>query len=239
MIYITYRKKKKKKESKAGIWSTARGAPVARYFGHLVDLLQEGKKDRVPPGVLVYPRWPEKKEKEAPETNASSDTRRGWRAGMAPARERRQRKRKKERKRREKGEKTGRERLLPSPASGQEGPPMSGRARGRDPRAARPNHRPPRHLHRDTPHRLGQGRERGGREAEHGRAEGPPPRREERKSGRGHTPSSGDGGDAYVVGAGARETPPPTTPPDARVRAGAGGRRVPARPAETNPCVEG
>lgn len=93
---------------------------------------------------------------------------------MAPARERRQRKRKKERKRREKGEKTGRERLLPSPASSQEGPPVSGRARGRDPRAARPNHRPPRHLHRDTPHRLGQGRERGGREAERGRAEGPP-----------------------------------------------------------------
>lgn len=187
----------------------------------------------MPPGVLVYPRWPEKKRKK----RGSRDQRlpghapgSGRRAGMAPARERR--KREKERKRRE--DRPGAP-SLPGPRPRGDPPPL-GRARGRDPRAARPNRRLPRHLPPGTPHRLGQGREWGaGSGSAAGPRRGPPPFAGRKgRAGEGHTPSSGDGGETrtwWGAGASERESPrrPPTTP-HGRAGAGGCGRASGARP---------
>lgn len=134
----------------------------------------------------------------------------------------------------------------PSPRPPAEKDPL-GRARGRDPRAARPTVGAPagRTDHRDTspvhtpawPRPGGWGK-RSAASAERGRAEPRAPLGG-RKSGRGHAVVGRRRKDTYAVAGEAF----PHTPPDARARAGAGGcgRASGARPhpRETNPCVEG
>lgn len=185
------------------------------------------------PGVLVYPRWPEKKErKEAPETNASPDTRRDlggareWRRRGNGDREREKKERKKER--RQAGSA-----FSPRPPA-KRGPPAFGT--GARSRSARGETQPPTAATPPTRHptpawpRPGVGR--GKRERGRAEARAPPFAGRKGRAGEGHTPSSGDGGETRTWwGAGARESPrrPPTTP-HGRAGAGGCGRASGARP---------
>lgn len=151
-------------------------------------------------------------------------------------------KEKKKKEKRKRGE-IGRERLLPGPRPRRtrwDGRAVAIRAR-RDPpsepqRVAPTTATPP-----PSTHRLGQGREGGGSGARRRRSAAGPSRGPPSAGGRAGevTPSSGDGGRTRTRLPGKRSPTHHRTRARAQVRAGAGGRRVPARPAETNPCVEG
>lgn len=244
----TFKKKKKKKETVPNPYLVDRARLlVVGYLGHLVDLLQEKKKMTECRGEYwSTPAGGKEKGNRLPRPRAGE----GRRRELGGAREwRRHGDRERERKReKEKGkEEKRRDRPgAPSPRPPAEKDPL-GRARGRDPRAARPTVGAPagRTDHRDTspvhtpawPRPGGWGK-RSAASAERGRAEPRAPLGG-RKSGRGHAVVGRRRKDTYAVAGEAF----PHTPPDARARAGAGGcgRASGARPhpRETNPCVEG
>lgn len=240
MIYITYRKKKKKRVQSRYLVDRAGGPPSPATSDIWSTSFKREKKTECRREYWSTPVGRKKRKRRRlprptpPRTRAGGGAREWRRRGNGDRERERKREKEEKRERRQAGSAF----FPPRPPAKKDPPCRDGRAVAirarRDPTTDR------RDTSTATPHtglaKAGSGA--GGKRSTAG-PRAPPPRREERKSGRGHTPSSGDGGDAYVVGGGSERDAPPTTPPDARVRAGAGGRRVPARPAETNPCVEG